>query len=53
MNFDKHKICVCKTCGNLLHNLKYNHLNRGKEAKLEAKKRTIFIITENSSIIAK
>jgi hypothetical protein len=52
LNLAKHKICVSKTCRNLLHNLKYNNLNRG-EAKLELKKRTIFIITENSSIIAK
>jgi hypothetical protein len=52
LNLAKHKICVSKTCRNLLHNLKYNNLNRG-EVKLELKKRTIFIITENSSIIAK
>lgn len=52
LNLAKHKICESKTSRNLLHNLKYNNLNRG-EAKLELKKRTIFIITENSSIIAK
>jgi hypothetical protein len=38
LNLAKHKICVSKSCGNLLHNLKYNNLNRGESGKIRAKK---------------